>query len=414
MLALLGLVYLCGQDQAPKAPDSAGSTARWCSRGRWRRWRLIAGWVTTEVGRQPWVVYRVMPTADAVTGAGGIPVGYNGAGRDLTSRSRSPSHGSCAGSRGRRSSSHPGMPRRRRDRGLPAPGEAQSRARLMLQTIPLIFVLAGLVLYVSSPGGLRRGSVASVAGGSRGGEQSASTRTTRWHRLGGQSCLADLVLTVTWTAYPTFFGSIASTLGVALFIAGLGIILRGAGYALRAGTTTRREVRAIDTAFAIASLVTPFALGAAAGGIASERRPVGNAAGHLITSWLNPTSILIGALAVASSGYLAAVYLAADAARVGDRDLEDAFPRGRWARRGRRGRRARGARVLHSDAHRCSRALPWRRVGALVSRCSRARPRCAGDAARFEAARYSGAAAVAAVIAAGRGALSDAAPRPLG
>jgi cytochrome bd ubiquinol oxidase subunit I len=32
--------------------------------------------VTTEVGRQPWVVYRVMPTADAVTGAAGIPVGY--------------------------------------------------------------------------------------------------------------------------------------------------------------------------------------------------------------------------------------------------------------------------------------------------------------------------------------------------
>jgi len=37
---------------------------------------LIAGWVTTEVGRQPWVVYGVMRTADAVTGASGIPVGY--------------------------------------------------------------------------------------------------------------------------------------------------------------------------------------------------------------------------------------------------------------------------------------------------------------------------------------------------
>lgn len=37
---------------------------------------LIAGWVVTEVGRQPWVVYRVMPTAGAVTGAQGIPVGY--------------------------------------------------------------------------------------------------------------------------------------------------------------------------------------------------------------------------------------------------------------------------------------------------------------------------------------------------
>jgi cytochrome d ubiquinol oxidase subunit I len=37
---------------------------------------LIAGWVVTEVGRQPWIVYRVMPTAAAVTGARGVPVGY--------------------------------------------------------------------------------------------------------------------------------------------------------------------------------------------------------------------------------------------------------------------------------------------------------------------------------------------------
>jgi cytochrome d ubiquinol oxidase subunit I len=37
---------------------------------------LIAGWVTTEVGRQPWVVYNVMRTNAAVTGATSIPVGY--------------------------------------------------------------------------------------------------------------------------------------------------------------------------------------------------------------------------------------------------------------------------------------------------------------------------------------------------
>ena len=37
---------------------------------------LIAGWVTTEVGRQPWVVYGVMRTEEAVTAADGIPVGY--------------------------------------------------------------------------------------------------------------------------------------------------------------------------------------------------------------------------------------------------------------------------------------------------------------------------------------------------
>jgi cytochrome d ubiquinol oxidase subunit I len=37
---------------------------------------LIAGWVTTEVGRQPWVVYGHMRTEDAVTGADGIPLGF--------------------------------------------------------------------------------------------------------------------------------------------------------------------------------------------------------------------------------------------------------------------------------------------------------------------------------------------------
>jgi cytochrome d ubiquinol oxidase subunit I len=37
---------------------------------------LVAGWVTTEVGRQPWVVYGTMRTSAAVTGAGIIPVSY--------------------------------------------------------------------------------------------------------------------------------------------------------------------------------------------------------------------------------------------------------------------------------------------------------------------------------------------------
>jgi cytochrome d ubiquinol oxidase subunit I len=34
---------------------------------------LICGWVTTEVGRQPWIVYELMRTEQAVTDAGGLP-----------------------------------------------------------------------------------------------------------------------------------------------------------------------------------------------------------------------------------------------------------------------------------------------------------------------------------------------------
>ena len=76
------------------------------------------------------------------------------------------------------------------------------------------------------------------------------------------------------------------------------------------------ELRAVDLVFALSSILTPFAFGAAIGGIASGRVPVGNAAGDPFSSWLNPTSVLVGVLAVAVAAYLAAVYLAADAKRL--------------------------------------------------------------------------------------------------
>ena len=37
---------------------------------------ILAGWVTTEIGRQPWIVYGLMRTADGVT-----PALTGGAGR---------------------------------------------------------------------------------------------------------------------------------------------------------------------------------------------------------------------------------------------------------------------------------------------------------------------------------------------
>jgi cytochrome d ubiquinol oxidase subunit I len=37
---------------------------------------LEAGWVTTEVGRQPWIVYRILRTADAVSPAPGLYLGF--------------------------------------------------------------------------------------------------------------------------------------------------------------------------------------------------------------------------------------------------------------------------------------------------------------------------------------------------
>jgi cytochrome d ubiquinol oxidase subunit II len=85
--------------------------------------------------------------------------------------------------------------------------------------------------------------------------------------------------------------------------------------------------RVFGTAFAASSILTPLFMGSVAGAIASGRVPPGLAAGNLVTSWLNPTSILAGILAVGTCAYLAAAYLCHDAVRSGEPDLAEAFRR---------------------------------------------------------------------------------------
>jgi cytochrome d ubiquinol oxidase subunit II len=133
------------------------------------------------------------------------------------------------------------------------------------------------------------------------------------------------ILVVVWTSFPVAFGSLFSTLSVPLFAAAMGIIFRGSAFALRGQAATMNEAKVLGGVFALASVLTPFFLGAAVGGIASGRVPVGNAAGDLISSWLNPTGIAIGVLAVLTGAYIAAVYLAGDAERAGLPDLVEAF-----------------------------------------------------------------------------------------
>jgi cytochrome d ubiquinol oxidase subunit I len=75
-LALLAVVYLGVWLRLRRLPRSKWFYRALVVAGPASVVALIAGWMTTEVGRQPWIVYGVMRTEDAVTGAGGIPVGY--------------------------------------------------------------------------------------------------------------------------------------------------------------------------------------------------------------------------------------------------------------------------------------------------------------------------------------------------
>lgn len=159
-------------------------------------------------------------------------------------------------------------------------------------------------------------------------------------------------LVLLWSGFPTAFAAIMTTLYIPLGIAAFGIVLRGSGFAFRKVALRTAEQRLNGIAFATSSIITPFFFGAVAGGIASGRVPTGGH-GDPVTSWLNPTSVLGGVLAVLTCGYLAAVFLTAEAHRAGQPDLEI------WSRR-----RAAGAAlaagvaalaglfVLRADAHR--------------------------------------------------------------
>jgi cytochrome d ubiquinol oxidase subunit I len=76
LLALLGLVYVVVRVRRRDLPESRWFYRAVVAAGPLSVVALISGWVVTEVGRQPWVVYGVMRTSQAVTGASGIPVGY--------------------------------------------------------------------------------------------------------------------------------------------------------------------------------------------------------------------------------------------------------------------------------------------------------------------------------------------------
>jgi cytochrome bd ubiquinol oxidase subunit II len=273
-----------------------------------------------------------------------------------------------------------------------------------LAELPMVFVLVGLVFYVVLGGADFGAAIWQVVTGP--GERGQRIREHA-HEVVGPVWEANhvwliFVLTVTWTAYPVAFGSLASTLCVALFLAGLGIIVRGAAYALRSGTADPREIVRIDAASAVSSVLTPFALGAAVGGIASGRVPVGNAKGDLITSWLNPTSILIGALAVVFCAYLAAVYLSADAVRRGQADLVAPFRTRALAAGAVAGALSIGGLiVLDEDAHHlyhelvAGDGLPALIVSVIAGIATFALV----VRERFEPARYSAAVAVAAIVA---------------
>jgi cytochrome d ubiquinol oxidase subunit II len=198
---------------------------------------------------------------------------------------------------------------------------------MALHDVVLVIIWLGISAYGVFGGADFGGGVWDLFAGSA--ERGASTRRLIERVIGpvweANHVWLIFVLVYLWTAFPEPFASIASTLYVPLALAGLGIIGRGAGFAFRKWADTTARAAVMGAVFAASSLLTPFFLGTVAGAVASGRVPLGNAQGDLWASWLNPTSILGGVMAILACAYLAAVLITRDAVASGDMAMAEYF-----------------------------------------------------------------------------------------
>jgi len=183
-------------------------------------------------------------------------------------------------------------------------------------------ILLGLVLYgVFGGADFGSGVWDLLAGRGRRGDQ---LRRLVDHAIGpvweANHVWLVFVLVFTWTGFPDVFVLTVDVLFVPLALAALGIVLRGAAFAFRKFAADFASAQVYGVVFAGSSVITPFALGTAAGAIASGR-VVPDTDVDRWTVWLAPTSLLGGVLAVLVCAFLAAVFLAREAEHLGRDDL---------------------------------------------------------------------------------------------
>ena len=289
---------------------------------------LECGWIVTEVGRQPWIVYNVMRTSDAVTQRK-RHLGHLRADRRPLHRARRDAGHRAAGDvaalaqRGRRRTSRAVQPG-----GAPARGPGGRSGRMSSATAVAVVLWIGATMYAVFGGADFGAGLWSLLAGKRRPSPPAARADRLGDRagLGGQPRLADLRARRALDRLPLRVrGDLLDACSSRSASPRSGSCCADPG----SRSSTPRGApwgRALAVAlFGLASVLTPFFMGTVVGAIAGGRVPVGNAAGDAVTSWLNPLSLVIGVLFVATGAYLSAVFLVSDARRAGAPDLERYF-----------------------------------------------------------------------------------------
>ncbi|MEU7906437.1 cytochrome d ubiquinol oxidase subunit II [Actinoplanes sp. NPDC049118] len=127
------------------------------------------------------------------------------------------------------------------------------------------------------------------------------------------------MLILCWTAFGPAFAAIMTTLFVPLTLAAVGIVLRGASFAVRKDAARTGARHLAGWLFGLGSVLTPFCLGLTLGTLMTGRVPLAGtgSAPTAEPDWLTVTAVLVGLLAVATGAFVAAGYLVAEAGRRG-------------------------------------------------------------------------------------------------
>jgi len=132
------------------------------------------------------------------------------------------------------------------------------------------------------------------------------------------------IIVLLFTCYPRAFSALSISLFVPFHLALLGIVLRGASFVFRAYAPERSRFASFwGSVFGSASLFTPFVLGMCMGAIsAGSIRQMGSKVTSDVSVWTNPSSVVMGLMALFEAAYLAAVYLTLESP---DKDLQESF-----------------------------------------------------------------------------------------
>ena len=244
---------------------------------------IEAGWIVTEVGRQPWIVQGVMKTSDAVTPMPGLAVPfvlftvvYVGAGRGR--RRLDPAHDRRDRAASRRSMIEPSAHR-------------VARARLSLTT----YALLGGADYGGGVWDL-------LASGPSAERQRATIARAIGPVWEANHVWLIAAIVILFTGFPRAFAAVSIYLHVPLLVVLVGIVLRGSAFVFRAyGPQDPRHERLWGRVFAVASTVTPLFLGVVVGAITEGRLPethTGSFADVFVMPWLTPFAVSVGVFAL--------------------------------------------------------------------------------------------------------------------